>query len=295
MTEKTRTLLLLHLAVLLAGGTGLFGRIISLSGLPLVCYRVMVSIVFMTLFMVLTGRLRRIPRGDALRIAGCGVLLAIHWTCFYSSIQASNVSVGVTCIATTCFFTAILGPLINRTRFSVVQLVISFISIAGILLIFTLDVRYRLGILFGLMCSAVYALFSILNNRVAAATGADSPTMLFYELLGGGVFLIASMPVLALVSPETNIVPSTNDIWALLLLGSVFTLIPFLLQIHALSRLSPFTVNVTYNLEPVYSIFLAALMFGEAAEVGWSFWAGLLLVIVSVVLQTRFEKKNSAI
>ena len=295
MTEKNRTLLLLHLAVLLAGGTGLFGRIISLSGLPLVCYRVMVSIVCMTLFMALTGRLRRIPRAYVLKIAGCGVLLAIHWTFFYSSIQASNVSVGVTCIATTCFFTAILSPLINRTRFSTVQLLISFISIAGILLIFTLDVRYRLGIVLGLMCSAVYSLFSILNNRVAAATGADSPTMLMYELLGGGVFLILCMPVLAFVSPATNLVPSGSDIWALVLLGSVFTLIPFLLQIHALSKLSAFTVNVTYNLEPVYSIFFAALFFGEAAEVGWSFWAGLLLVVISVVLQTRFEKKNSAI
>lgn len=294
MTEKNRTLLLLHVAVLLAGGTGLFGRIISLSGIPLVCYRVMVSIVCMTLFMALTGRLKPIPRGDAIKIAGCGVLLAIHWTFFYSSIQASNVSVGVTCIATTCFFTAIFGPLINRRPVSAVQLAISFVSIAGILLIFTLDVRYRLGIFFGLMCSAVYALFSILNNRVAAAAGADSPTMLFYELLGGGAFLAMSMPVLALVSPQTNLVPSAGDVWALLLLGSVFTLIPFLLQIHALARLTPFTVNVTYNLEPVYSIIFAALLFGEASEVGWSFWAGLLLVIVSVVLQTRFEKKNSA-
>lgn len=295
MTEKNRTLLLLHFAVLLAGGTGLFGRIISLSGIPLVCYRVIVSIVCMTLFMVLTGRLKPIPRADALKIAGCGVLLAIHWTFFYSSIQASNVSVGVTCIATTCFFTAIFSPLINHTRFSAVQMLISFISIAGILLIFTLDIRYRLGIALGLMCSAAYSVFSVLNNRVASSTGASSPTMLFYELLGGGAFLILCMPVLALVSPGTNLMPSSSDIWALVLLGSVFTLIPFLLQIYALSKLSAFTVNVTYNLEPVYSIFFAALLFGEAAEVGWSFWAGLLLVVISVVLQTRFEKKNSAI
>jgi drug/metabolite transporter (DMT)-like permease len=174
-------------------------------------------------------------------------------------------------------------------------MLISFISIAGILLIFTLDIRYRLGIALGLLCSAAYSVFSVLNNRVAASTGASSPTMLFYELLGGGAFLILCMPVLALVSPGTNLMPSSSDIWALVLLGSVFTLIPFLLQIYALSKLSAFTVNVTYNLEPVYSIFFAALLFGEAAEVGWSFWAGLLLVVVSVVLQTRFEKKNSAI
>ena len=292
MTEKNRTLLLLHLAVLLAGATGLFGRLISLSGLPLVCYRVIVSIVFMILFMAFTGRLRVIPRAHFLRIAACGVLLAIHWVFFYASIQASNVSVGVTCIATSCFFTTVFLPLINRSRFSVRQLLISFISIAGTLLIFTLDVRYRLGIVLGLLCSAVYSLFSIFNKRVAASTGADSPTMLFYELLGGEAFLLLCMPVLVLVRPEVNIVPSLSDIWALLLLGSVFTLIPFLLQIHALARLSPFTVNVTYNLEPVYSIIFAAILFGEAAEVGLYFWLGLGLVIISVILQTIEEKRN---
>ncbi|MBR3286133.1 MAG: EamA family transporter [Bacteroidales bacterium] len=293
MSERNKTLLLLHLAVLLAGGTGLFGRLISLSGLPLVCYRVMVSIVCMTLFMFFTGKLKRIPRSSVLMIAGCGVLLAIHWVFFYASIQASNVSVGVTCIATSCFFTTLFLPIVNRSRFSLRQLLISFISIAGTLLIFTLDVRYRLGIAFGLLCAAVYSLFSILNKRVAAATGSDSPTMLFYELLGGGAFLIICMPLMALVRPGADLVPSTSDIWALLLLGSVFTLIPFLLQIHALARLSPFTVNVTYNLEPVYSIIFAAILFGEATEVGLYFWLGLGLVILSVVLQTVEEKRNT--
>ena len=292
MSERNRTLLLLHLAVLLAGATGLFGRLISLSGLPLVCYRVMVSIVCMTLFMAVTGRMKRIPRSHILRIAACGVLLAIHWVFFYASIQASNVSVGVTCIATSCFFTMVFSPVINRTRFSLRQLLISFISIAGTLLIFSLDVRYRLGIALGLLCAAVYSLFAIFNKRVAADTEADSPTMLFYELLGGGAFLILCMPVMALARPDVNIVPTAGDIWALLLLGSVFTLIPFLLQIHALAKLAPFTVNVTYNLEPVYSIIFAAILFGEAAEVGLYFWLGLSLVILSVILQTVEEKRN---
>ena len=292
MSERNKTLMLLHLAVLLAGATGLFGRIISLSGLPLVCYRVMVSIVCMTLFMLVTGRMKRLERSHVRKIALCGVLLAIHWVFFYASIQASNVSVGVTCIATSCFFTMVFSPLINRTRFSLRQLLISFISIAGTLLIFSLDVRYRWGIAFGLICAAVYSLFAIYNKRVAASIGADSPTMLFYELLGGGAFLILCMPVLALVSPETNLTPTSGDIWALLLLGSVFTLIPFLLQIHALARLAPFTVNVTYNLEPVYSIIFAAILFGEAAEVGLYFWLGLSLVILSVILQTIEEKRN---
>ena len=104
---KTRTLLLLHLAVFLAGWTGVFGRLISLDGLPLVWYRVLVSLPAMLAVLALTGRLHRSARSSALRCGALGILLALHWVCFYESIQASNVSVGVACIATTCFFSSL--------------------------------------------------------------------------------------------------------------------------------------------------------------------------------------------
>ena len=193
------------------------------------------------------------PR-DALRIAGCGALLGIHWVAFFASIQASNVSVGVACIATSCFFTSFFDPAINRGRLSWKDFFISFIAIAGILLIFSLDVRYRLGIVLGLLSAAVYSVFAILNIRVAESSGQDSANMLFYELIGCVIFLALCMPFL---------------------------------QIHALRHLSAFTVNIFYNLEPVYSIIFAAFLFGETREVGPSFWAGISLIVISVFLQSR--------
>jgi drug/metabolite transporter (DMT)-like permease len=111
--------------------------------------------------------------------------------------------------------------------------------------------------------------------------------MLLYELVGCVVFLALCMPFFIRLNPGLPVVPSGSDLVGILLLGSVFTIIPFLLQIHALRHLKPFTVNVTYNLEPVYSIIFAALIFGETREVGPSFWAGLALIAVSVFLQSR--------
>ena len=294
MKDTTRTLIILHLAVFLAGWTGIFGRLISLGGLPLVWYRIMVSVATLALILGLTGRLHRVGRPALLRIAGCGVLLALHWTCFYASIQASNVSIGVACIATTCFFTAVFNPLINRTRLDWKEILISFISIAGVLLIFSLDVRYRVGIAWGLLSAAIYSVFAILNINVGEKTGQDTPTMLLWELVGGGLFLSLCIPLYTRLLPAASITPAGNDLLWLLLLGSVFTVIPFLFQLHALRKLNAFTVNLTYNLEPVYSIAIAALLFGEHREVGWSFWTGLALIIFSVLLQTWRIRPRSA-
>lgn len=285
--NNTGTLILLHVAVFLAGWTGIFGRIISLGGLPLVWYRSMVPVAALAAVMALMRRLHRVRATDVLRIAGCGALLGIHWVAFYASIKASNVSVGVACIATSCFFTAVFDPLLNRHSLSWKDFIISFIAIAGILLIFSLDVRYRLGIALGLLSAAVYSVFAILNIKVASSSGQDSATMLLYELIGCVLFLALCMPFYVRLNPELPSFPSGTDLWSLLALGTVFTVIPFLLQIHALRRLSAFTVNVAYNLEPVYSILFAAIIFGETREVGPSFWFGISLIIISVLLQTR--------
>ena len=165
-------------------------------------------------------------------------------------------------------------------------MLISFIAIAGVLLIFSLDVRYRLGIALGLLTAALYSVFSILNINVARQTGEDSATMLFYELIGGVLFLTLCMAVYAPFAAEPIVPTGSDRIW-LLLLGSVFTIIPFLFQLHALRHLSAFTVNLAYNLEPLYSIAIAALLFGEHREVGPSFWLGVVLIVTSVLIQTR--------
>ncbi|MCR5745109.1 MAG: DMT family transporter, partial [Bacteroidales bacterium] len=251
MKENTRTLILLHTAVFLAGWTGIFGRMISLGGLPLVWYRMIVSVVTLVLVLALTRRLHQVGWNVVTQIAGCGVLMALHWVAFFASIQTANVSVGVACIATSCFFTTLFEPLINRTRVSWKEILISFISIAGVLLIFSLDVRYRLGIALGLLSAALYSIFAILNVNVATRTGQDTPTMLLWELIGGALFLTFCVPLQARLLPAEPILPAGNDwIW-LLLLGSVFTIVPFLFQLQALRKLSAFTVNLTYNLEPV--------------------------------------------
>jgi drug/metabolite transporter (DMT)-like permease len=244
------------------------------------------SVIVLTTVLGFMRRLHRTAPRAILKIAGCGILLALHWVAFFASIQASNVSIGVACVATSCFFTTLFDPIVNRKRIQWRNILLSFIAIAGILFIFSIDVRYRLGIALGLLCAALYSLFSILNINVARETKEDSATMLLYELIGGVAFLTLCIPVFLSMYPAEPVVPQGNDLLSLLLLGSVFTVIPFLFQLQALRKLSAFTVNMAYNLEPPYSIAIAAILFGELQEVGFSFWVGISLIVLSVVLQT---------
>ena len=286
MKEKTLTLIILHIAVFLAGWTGIFGRLISLGGLPLVWYRMMTSVVVLVAVLAIMRRLHKTALRAVMKICGCGILLALHWVAFFASIQASNVSIGVACVATSCFFTTLFDPLVNHKRLQWKNILLSFIAIAGILFIFSIDVRFRLGIALVLLCAALYSLFSILNINIANETKEDSATMLLYELIGGVLFLTLCIPAFRALYPSEPVVPVGSDLVSLLALGSVFTVIPFLFQLQALRKLTAFTVNMAYNLEPVYSIAIAAVLFGELQEVGFSFGVGIFLIVFSVVLQT---------
>ena len=294
MKEKTFTLIILHIAVFLAGWTGIFGRLISLGGLPLVWYRMIASVIVLFAVLAFMKRIHKTRWKAVMKICGCGVLLSLHWVAFFASIQASNVSIGVACVATSCFFTTLFDPLVNQKKFQWKNILLSFIAIAGILFIFSIDVRYRLGIALGLLCAALYSLFSILNINVAEETKEDSATMLMYELLGGVLFLTLTIPVFRAIYPAEPVVPVGSDIWSLLLLGSLFTIIPFLFQLQALRKLNAFTVNMAYNLEPLYSIAIAAVLFGELQEVGFSFWVGIFLIVLSVALQTYSVMHSSS-
>lgn len=283
----------LHAAILLAGGTGLFGRLISIGELPLVCIRVILAALILVAILGVEGKLHPMPRRDLLSIMGCGVLLSVHWVFYYGSIKAANVSIGAVCFALVGFFTAILEPLLQHRRPSWRELLLSLLTVLGIALIFGLDARYRLGIGIGILSSLIFAFFSIFSKQVQADTGHSSSVMLLYEMVGGALVLTLLTPLYALLFPQVGIIPSWGDCGYLLLFASVFTVVPFLLQLQALRGISAFTVNLSYNLEPVYTILLAMILFGEAGELNHSFWIGILLILLSVVLQTLFSIRQA--
>ena len=283
MTETRKGFIQLHLSVMLAGFTGLFGRLITLNEVDIVWYRMLFT---SAILLVFTG-IPRVGWRKFVQLCGCGALLGIHWILFYGSIKASNVSIGVICFSLIGFFTAVFEPMINRRRVSWVELLFSLITVAGVLCIFSFDARYRYGIAIGVVSSAVCALYAICNKRVSV--GVRSRTVLMYQMSGGLMVVSAVIPVYLLFFPSEQpvmVVPDGSNLWLMLCHSLFCTVAMYLLQIQALKRLSAFTVNLTYNLEPCYTIALAFLLFGEGREINFSFYLGIALIVVSVLLQT---------
>lgn len=195
----------LHLSVLLAGATGIFGRLISLNEGLLVWYRMLLAGLLFALLSAVRRRFPRIGWKEIFKIGGIGILLGLHWVFFYGSIKASNISIGVVCFSLVSFFTAFLEPWINRHRISVKEVLFSLLTLLGIALIFHLDTRYRQGILLGITSSVLAALFTITNKKVAA--GHDASTMLLYEMSGGFVGLSCLLPFLSPLFSGRNDLP----------------------------------------------------------------------------------------
>ena len=284
MNETSRGFIQLHLSVLLAGFTGLFGRLITLNEVDIVWYRMLFTILILLVF---TG-LPKVGWHKFLQLCGCGALLGLHWILFYGSIKASNVSIGVICFSLIGFFTAIFEPMIYKRRISLTELLFSLITVLGVLCIFSLDARYRYGIAIGVVSSAVCALYAICNKKVSV--GVRSRTVLIYQMSGGLVLVSTIIPVYLFFFPSNQpviIIPEGSNLWFMLCHALFCTVGMYLLQIQALKRLSAFTVNLTYNLEPCYTIILAFLIFGEGREINFSFYIGIALILLSVLLQTK--------
>lgn len=274
----------LHLAVILAGFTGIFGKLISLNEGLLVWYRVFFS--FIWLFFIL--RLFKIETKLSLRekfdIAKVGMLIGIHWVLFYGSIKYSNISIGVICYCLISFFTAIFSPLINKTGFKGSEFLLSLLTLAGIGLIFHFDSSYHLGIILGVISPAFGALYTVYNERLVKQY--DSKVINYYQMLGGTIGLGLLLPVYLHYNPVSSYFPDVKDTVYLLLLSLFCTVGLYVLFAESLKTIPAFTVNLSFNLEPVYAIIMAFLFFAEGKEVNFSFYIGLVLVLSSVILQS---------
>ena len=282
--DEKKGFLLLHLSVFIAGFTGVLGRLIELDSAVLVWHRMAWATVLMALFLFLRKELKRYGLKDVMQMGGVGVLLCLHWVFFYASIKASNVSIGVVCFSLVGFFTALFEPIINKHRFSSREFLFSFLTVCGVYLIFQFDTRYRLGIALGIVSSALYALFAIANQHVGKRY--EAKNMLLWEMIGGLVLLSAVFPVYNALIPVEKLMPSGMDYPYMAFMVVVCTIGLCMLQIIVLQKIDAFTVNLTYNLEPVYSILLAMVIFNEYQELNFSFLLGIALIIISVGLQT---------
>jgi drug/metabolite transporter (DMT)-like permease len=289
--EKRNAYLQIHIAIFLWGFTAILGRWITLREVPLVWYRVLITC-FGLLFIpgVLKG-LRALTKKNIVIFAGIGCLIALHWIAFYGSIKYSNVSVALSGLATTSLFTSFVEPLILRKKVRLVEVVLGLLVIAGIYVIFnaTPD-NFRTGFIMGLISALLAAIFSVLNKKYVNDAAPASIT--FTELAGGFLFLSLLLPFYLQLFPGTSLIPTTSDWFNLVVLSWLCTAFTMILALKSLKHLTAFASNLSLNLEPVYGILLAWVIFGENKELSGNFYLGTIIILVSIFLHPVLENET---
>ena len=273
----------MHIAVFLAGFTAILGKLITLNEGLLVWFRLLITVSTLGIMLYYQKRIKAIPWGDMLKIFGVGVIVALHWVTFYGSVKYGNVSVALVCFSATGFFTAFFEPLILGRKLSVIEIGLGMMAIAGIYIIFDFHPQYKLGIIFGILSAMGSALFPIFNKRLLVVY--EPKTLTLYELGGGLLALTVLVPLYLQKFPASYYVPTATDWLWLFVLAWLCTVLSFDLQLNALKKVSAFTANLTYNLEPVYGIILAFIFFKENENLHREFYLGVLLILLAVVLQ----------
>lgn len=294
MSDKLRAYLYLHFCVFIWGFTAILGKLISLKTVPLVWWRVFLA--SGTLLLLLPARQwLGLSRRMVWRLSLIGFLVGIHWLCFYGAIKLSNASVAVATMATTSFFAALMEPLILKQRIKWFELGIGLLVLPGMALVVgNINWEMRVGFGVGIIGAWLASVFSSLNKKLIEHQPPPPLVMSFVELSAATLICTLMLPFLYWQSTEIQLMPKGSDWYWLLILAWVCTLLPYYLSLKAMRHVSAFAINLTLNLEPVYGILLAALVFREDKELNPNFYLGMAVILLAVFshpfLKKRFDR-----
>ena len=278
-------LLKLHLAVFIWGFTGILGKAITLNSGWLTWWRMLITVLSLWLLYGYKKRIQKISLKDFYRIGFVGFILALHWLCFYGSIKLSNVSIALTCLSTSGLVAALLEPVFFKRKIRTSEILLGTLTLVGVFIIYYTNLHFSTGIYIGLLAMLLTVFTSILNKKLV--NDFKSETITVYQLTGGFAALTVLMPLYHFLFPTANIFPVKYDWLWLVILAWVCTIWTYFLYVAALRKITPFTMNLTLTLEPVYGIILAFALYKENESLSNYFYIGFILILLAVFLQTR--------
>lgn len=292
MQNKRTAYLQMHITTFLWGLTAILGKLISISELPLVWYRVLIVSVVMLFIPKIVENIKTLSFKKISTIGGIGIILTLHWVAWYGSIKFANASVAVSCIALISFFISVLEPIITKNAFNKSNLFFGIIVIPGILLINqSLDINLKFGFWLGILAAVLAAFFSIYNKKYTQEIEPNSIT--FIQMLSGFLFLSFCLPFYLHFTKQLFPIPTLKDFILLMILSVVCTIIPYNLFLRALKATNAFTTSLINNLEPVYGVILAAIFLHENEQLNWKFYIGSVIIVSAVFLHAMFDRKKS--
>lgn len=281
--------LLLHFIVLIWGFSPILGRFITCSTMQLVWFRILFTLLLISGYIVVTRTKLKVSPKNLLKLAVIGIIIAIHWLCFYGAIKVSNVSVTMAAFSTGTLFTAITEPLILRRKILWYEILIGLIIIGAICMIFSVEFTYWQGIVLGILAALTASVFSVLNSLMVKEVNstAISYIELWFGLIGLSIYLACTKGFNA-----DFFILNDQAILGLVLLAGICTAFPFIASVNLMKHLSPYTITLTVNLETVYGIILAIIIYEENKELSLTFYAGVLVILFSVFFNAWLKGKH---
>lgn len=279
--DKTKSYLQLHLIVFIWGFTAILGRLITLDALPLVWFRMLFAVGFIFVYIKYKKIPIKIPRRILLKFLVAGLIIALHWFTFFKAIKVSNVSITLACLSTGAFFTSLIEPIFFGKKIVWYEMFFGLIVVFGLTIIFNVEGNYIEGIVLALISAFLSASFAVINSKFVKDY--DPTVISYYELAGGVLFF----SIFLLFTNSFNVEffqLTTSDFVYLLILSSVCTAYAFIASTAVMKFLSPYTVMLTINLEPIYGIVLAVLLFKDTEQMSSQFYIGAVIILITVVL-----------
>lgn len=279
----------LHLIVFLWGFTAILGKLIHANADILVFYRMLFAAICLFVYIrVFKKDSIKVSKKVFFQLAAIGFSMALHWYCFFYSIKISNVSIALSCLSLSTLFASILEPLIFKRKIDISEVVMGVVIVACILLIFKTEFQYKKGIFYGVLCAIFGTIFSVLNGKMFGKT--SSGNIIFYEIFSGWFILLIFYLFSGQIFSINEI--SYRDIALIGVLASVFTAFPMLESVNLMKYISPFTLILTVNLEPVYGIILAFFIFGESEHMSPIFYIASGVMILAIIANGLIKAKK---
>lgn len=296
LNDKLKSYLHFHVIVFIWGFTAVLGALISLDAVPLVWYRMLLASGFIFVYIKWKKRNINVTLRKLLLLIVAGLVIALHWLTFFGAIKVSNVSITLALLSTGAFFTSILEPIFYKRKFVGYEIIFGLLVIVGLYIIFQVETDYTLGIILALVSAFLAAVFTLMNGKLIHNT---APSVIsFYELNTGVVAISCYLLYVTFSSDNSKgfnaafFTLSAEDWGYLLILASVCTAYAFIAAVAVMKHLSPYTVMLTTNLEPVYGIVLAFLIFGSKEQMNPQFYYGAALILSTVILNGYLKTKR---
>lgn len=289
-SHHKKNLLILHLTVLVWGFTGILGALISISAVQLVWYRVGIASLSLLAYFVIKKVSIKVSYYQLIKFLCTGAIVAAHWIFFFHAIKIANVSVGLICLSSVTLFTAILEPLVKKYSISIGDIFVGLLIILGIYFIFKFETTYTLGIVFGLLSAITASAFSTINSTLVQRN--DPIIIGFYELTGAFLWITIFRFFDASLFSENFDLPLTDWLY-LLILGTVCTALAYVAGVGVMRTISAFRVALITNLEPVYGIILAFVLFSTKERMTPGFYLGSLLILAAVFIYPIYKNRKN--